>query len=304
MEKVWNWDDLITKYITEKTRNGYQLGTSIDEMVDFLDYITYFVTVSNTAVSYKDVVEEYINGNGSKRKEWSVKDEEFKFLPVAKKLDSGLIVPTYNLVEQTPRYGIFDTEEKSYDDKFKEYLRQYMKKYCKKRETELYGYYDPETISFCERASAAIMKQIWERKKSVYQEKGQWPIQCNDITKYLLECDLADTMGLPAMRKELRGLYDTVIDRLLSLSQEDKDFRMTNFEDEVLAKSNFDLAIGSFLSLAPYYKTVDKHHEGVILDRKEDELQTVIDWYEGNVKKESLSDEKVLKLVEYLEKSR
>lgn len=298
MEKVWNWNDLITKYIAEKTRNGYQLGTSIDEMIDFLDYITYFVTVSDTAVNYKDVVEEYINGNGSKRKEWSIRDEEFKFLPVAKKLDSGLIVPTYDLVEQTPRYGIFDTEEKSYDDKFREYLDQYMKKYCKKREVSLSGHYDPETISFCERSAAAIMMQVWVQRKKAYQDEGKWPVQCNDIIKYLLDCDLAELIELPAMQEELGSLYDKVIDRLLFLSQVDPDFRMTNFRDEVLAHANFDLVMDGYLELSPLFQTADKEQKGIILDRKENELQTVYDWYAGSVKKEKLNDEEIYRILQ------
>ena len=64
MEKVWTWNDLITKYIVEKTRRGYDASCTPEEIYDFLDFISYFVTVNRPDANYKEVLKNYLNGLG------------------------------------------------------------------------------------------------------------------------------------------------------------------------------------------------------------------------------------------------
>ena len=92
MEKVWTWDSLITKYIVEKTRRGYEASCTPEEISDFLDIISYFVTVSHSDVNYKDALKNYLNGLESKSKEWNIRKEDFQYFPIVEQLDSGLIV--------------------------------------------------------------------------------------------------------------------------------------------------------------------------------------------------------------------
>lgn len=296
MEKARTWDSIITEYVVEKVRRGYEASCTFEEITDFLDFISFFVTISSSDNNYNDILKKYLSGLGSKNKEWSIRKEAFVYTPIVEQLESGLIVPTYSLISSPQEYGDFDYEKKSYDENFNGYLTKYMEKNCSKRKIITSESLDVDAVQFGERVAASLLLQIWNNKISYYREYGMWPRQCNDIKKNLLDRDLSSIIELPAMRKKLIEFYFTVSKRISNLAQNSSDFRMTNFEEEVLAKSNFDLVMEEF----PYYRTVSRHQEGIIIDRSQNELQTVSDLYEGNIKKDKLDDSKVLTLVKDL----
>lgn len=303
MENIWTWDSLITKYIIEKTRRGYEASCTSEEIIDFLDFISYFVTVDSSDINYNDTLKNYLNGLGSQKKEWSIRKEDFVHTSIVEQLESGLIVPTYNLVIGLPKCGDFDSDEKSCNEQFNDYLTEYMQKNCSKRKIVTSETLDDDTVQFGEKAAASLLMQIWENRKRHYQANGEWPEQCNDIQKYLLEVDLASIIELPAMRDNLIDFYFVVSKRIMSLAQDNSDFRMTNFEEEVLAKSNFDLVMEGYLNPS-YYRTVSKDQEGIIIDREQNKFQNVVDWYKGNIESNSLDDPKVLTLVRDLKCAR
>lgn len=295
-EKVCTWDSLITKYIIEKTKRGYEPNCTSEEIVNFLDFINSFVAVNCPDINYNEVLENYLNGPGSKRKDWSIRNEIFVDIPIVEKLDSGLIVPTYNLRYTTPKYDDSDYEKKDYDEKFNEYLNKYMKKNCLKRTPITNETLDDETVQFGENVAATLLIQIWNSRINHYQEDEKWPIQCKDIKENLLDRDLSSIIGLSPMREELINFYFTISDRIMNEAQGNYNFRITNFEDEILAKSNFDLIMDGYINFS-YYRTVNKNQSGIIIDRCKNEFQTVTDWYEGNIKNDTLDNPKVLKLV-------
>lgn len=299
MDKVWTLDGLITKYITEKTRRGYDASCTSEEIADFLDFISYYVIVNSSHTNYKEALRYYLNSYESKSKKWSTIKEDFVYTPIVKQLESGLVVPTYDLIYELPEYGAFNSEEEAYDDAVNFYLSMYMEYNCPRRKIITEVDLDDETVQFGENAAAALVLQIWNNRKNRYQKDGSWPTQCNDIKKYLLDRDLSSIIELPAMRDELIDFYLTVSKRIMYLSQDDSDFRMSNFEEEILAKSNFDLVMDGYLN-SSFYRTVNRNGEGIVLDRKQGEIQTVMDWYTGNIKKNTLNDSKVLTLVKDL----
>lgn len=294
MKKVWTYDSLITKYIIEKIRRGYDISCTSEEITDFLDFISYFVTVKSLDISYNDALKNYINGLGSKKKEWSIGKEDFVYTPVVEQLKSGLIVPTYNLISDLPKYRDFDSEKKVYDENFSSYLTKYMEKNCSKRKIITGESLDNDTVQFSENVAASLLMQIWNKRIDYYHENGNWPIQCKDIKENLLDRDLSSIIALPPMREELIDFYFTISERIMNEAQNNFDFRMTNFEDEVLAKSNFDLVMEGYPS---YYRTVNRNQSGIIIDRRQNEFQTVIDTYKGNIKRDKLDNPKVLTLV-------
>lgn len=303
MEKVWTWDGLITEYIIQKTRRGYDTNCTFEEIVDFLDFITYFVTVSNPDTKYDVALNNYLSGLGSKSKRWSISKEEFVYVAEVEQLESGLIVPTYNLISTPPEYRGFDDAKKAYDENFNSYLTKYMEKNCSKRKIATEELLDDNDVQFGERAAASLLMKVWNRWKNHYQENGEWPIQCNDIKKHLLDRDLSSIIELPAMRAKLIDFYFNVSKRIMQLSRNSCNFRMTNFEDEVLAKSNFDLVMSGFTDY-PYYETTNKRREGIIIDRSKNELQNCYDYYEGIIKKDKLDNPEVLTIVKELKRTK
>ncbi len=290
MDKIemQRWNNLIHRYIIEKIRKGYEISCTPVEITGFLNFISYFVDFSKSSKDYDDILNNYLNGFGSVTKDWSIREERFTYKPLVKQTESGLIVPTYDLAYNPQE------NEKTHMDKLNEYYTKYMEKNCSKREIPTTDILDESTIEFGTNAAAALLMRIWNNKKGCYQKKGMWPIQCNDIKKYLLDIDLAEIIGLPSVRGDLLDFYFNISKRIMSVSQNDDEFRMTDFGYGVLAKSNFDLITQGYTDYPYHQKGVEA---SILIDREKNELQTIVNFYNGNRKIVKLNDPKVLTLV-------
>lgn len=293
MEKieVQRWNGLIHRYILEKVKRGYEISCTPEEIKDFLNFISYFVNFSKSSKDYDYILNNYLNGFGSLAKDWSIREEKFIYKPMVKQTESGLIVPTYNLFYNPHEY------EKTYTDELNEYYTKYMEENCSKREIPATATLDESTKKFGENVAALLLMKIWNNKKDRYQKEGKWPVQCNDIKKYLLDIDLAEIIGLPSVREALIDFYFTISKRIMLVSQNDDEFRMTDFGSCVLAKSNFDLITHGYADY-PYHRIGVE--DGILIERENNELQTIVDFYNGNRKIDKLNDSKVLTLVRNL----
>lgn len=295
MEKIeaYRWDFLIHRYIIEKIRRGYEVNCTPEEIKDFLSFISYYVNVNDKFKDYNDILNNYLNGDLSLAKdvEWSIAEQKFIFIPRVKQVDSGLIIPTYNLTYNPCEY------EKTFTDELNKYFTKYIEKNCSKREIPTTIALDEDTIGFGEKAAASLLMKIWNNMKCHYQEEAKWPIQCNDIEKYLLDDDLSKIIGLSAVREDLIEFYFTALRRIMYLSQNDNVFKMSNLKSQVLAKANFDLITQGYSKL-PYHRIGIE--DGILIDRADNNFQTIIDFYSGKRKIEKLDDSKVLTLVKKL----
>lgn len=288
-EKACNCNNIITEYIVEKVRNGYELSCTSEELMEVLEMATSFVDVNTK--NFCDAVERYIEGNASKRKVWSVRQGDFVYNPIVKRTESGLIIPTYDL--SRPSQSVMDYA-------LSQYLTEFMKRNCEKRKVDETISIDYQTTQFSQSAAAALVCDIWSKKIGRLIENGRWPIQCTDIKEFLIDQDLASIIKESPMREDLLNFYFDVANRIALLSVKDYNFRMTNYDNEVLAKANFDFVIDGY----SYYRTVDGRSEAVVVDHWDYVIENIIDRYDGNTKRTKLEDPKVLKLVKDLNATR
>lgn len=295
-EKIWKYDDLITEYIVEKIRRGYETSCTVEEITDFLDFVSYFITFNDLNFTYNEVIENYIQGKGSKKYIWNIRRKQHDELPIVKQTTNGLIVPTYNLEYSSIRCDANSplvAKRYEVDKELASCLNLFMERNCIKRNIDTSLSTDETTRQFCYNASAALILKIWNTKMKKYVDDGKWPSQCVDIKEFIIDTDLASIIKLPSMREDLINFYFIVSERMMHIAENDFDFRITNFEKEVLAKANFDFIMDGF----DYIHTADSNSEAISIDREQNAIHNIIDRYNGIVTTTKLNDPKILKLV-------
>lgn len=290
-EMKWTYDELITLYIAEKVRRGYEVSSTFEELANFLDFVTYIVDVENFNTSYDEIIKNYIHGRGSKKEVWNAKYERYDVLPIVKQLDATLIEPTYDLSYPLKMSNSNSLEVEKYEQ-IKYCLDLFLKRRCDRREIPKVKHTNLAARYFCYDAAAALTLKIWTDIVDYYISIGKWPLQCDDLVEYVINLDLASIIKLPSMRQEMGNFYRIINRRMLPLVQNDENFRMTNLQDEVLAKSNFDLIMEGL----DYIPTVDRDGAEVRIDRIPNEMCEIFDRGEGIRTVTKLNDPKVKRL--------
>lgn len=290
-EKMWDYNNIITKYIVEKTRNGYETSTTEDEMIDFLRYITKHINIKDSTKNYEEVLEEYKNRDGNKTKVFGFKkglEVEFKSVPIVEKKGSGLLVPTYDLMAHMYK-KMYEPEQ---------YIKMYLKKTAKKREIDSSLKLTEDSIEFGEKAAAALLLNYWKRQIRFYIDYHIWPEQCTDIKEFLLDTDLASIIKLKPRREELVNFYIEIANRISYISQNDPLFQMSNFKNDVLAKSNFDLIMNGYQYYSESYASQSKLVGTIVrIEKEASRLRIIKELFYGDIIDTSLDDPQILKLV-------
>lgn len=305
-------EDLITRYIVEKIRNGYKVESTRLEIINFLKVASKwndgntgtfdFLQENNVVFNYDAFLDDYFKGNNSKEKVINKKTKKYEYVEGVKQTQEGLIVPTYDLKNHSHIY------EKNFNKarEMRMFFDFYMSRCCEKREINTNISIDDDVKFFSTSATAALAIEVWENRIKKYIETNHWPSQCTDVNEFVLDTDLASIINLPPMREELINFYNVVSSNIMAVSLGDDNFKMTNFEDEVLAKSNFDLVTKS-LRLRDYvFATKGKAQEAVEIVKKENRMGKILDreLYPDYILYTDLDSPKVLSLVQKIEKHR
>lgn len=254
-EKIWSLEELLKEYIVEKVRRGYETRYTVKELVDYLDYISYYVktTLEQSSLRYNEEVQRYLD------------KECEKLVPVIESRLTGVYRPTYQLHYEPKNkdLGKVPVVIDFSDYEFDAGLTFYLGRNGVKRTISTFSDVDGLTYKFAERTAASMIEHIWGSKIQKEIENRRWPSQCTNISRFIIETDLANIIGLPSMREELFDFFFTVRERLGNLAYGESDFRISNEEKELLAKSNFDLVMEGF----PYFKSTGVGSVSIDLSR-------------------------------------
>lgn len=200
---IWTYDDLITNYIVEKLRTGYDPISTRDELIDFLSYIDSFVNAKSSLMSYSYILDQYIYGEGSKRKIWNESKQALEYVPMVEQQKPDFISPTYHLT--------YEESEYAKDKELETYFQMYIFRHCNPRKIDFSTSIDKDTEQFGQAATAAMILQNWNR------------------------------LQLSAIGGDLLSFYSNTSKRMMHLAQDDSDFQMTTRENEILANENYNL---------------------------------------------------------------
>jgi len=305
-------EDFITRYIVEKVKQGYKIESTRLEIINLLKVASKwndgnvgtfdFLHEKNAIFNFDSFLDDYFKGNQSKEKVINKETKKYEYVEGIKQTQEGLIVPTYELKNHSHVY------EKNFNKArtMRMFFAFYMSRCCEKRQINTEISIDDDTKAFATTATAALAIEVWENRIKKYIGTNHWPSQCTGVNEFVLDTDLASIINLPPMREELINFYNMVSSNIMAVSLGDDNFKMTNYEDEVLSKSNFDL-VTKGLRLRDYvFSAKEKTQESIEIVREDNQFKKILDreLYPEYILYTDLDSPKVLSLIQKIEKHR
>lgn len=301
MDKInmFSYEDIVTTYIAEKVRGGYDLHTSYEELYHFFDYIAHHL-VTETPNFNQKMFNCYFSDGHNLRRTWDSETGNYDLKPIAEKVNDN-IVPTYDLNKSHMITYPFVIEL------IQNYLREFGKRRMPVGDGKIHSVLDvipetmPDVMAFSSLASASLVLCLWNSKINKYIQGYSWPVQCTDINKYLLDDDLAPRIGLPSEKEKYLDFYFESSVKMERLANDLPFLRLSNYEDELLANANLEALMQS---TQLYIPTAYDNDPAIIIDEKAGVMRAVQDRVH-NIKTDiSLTNEKIVTLARKLRASR
>lgn len=259
-------DDLIVEYMMYKVRNGYEPSFLTSEFITFLYFFESKMEVKDVLYNndelFRRFFERKTEHDWSIIKNYHTMEREVKphmEMIYSEKENDYLIKANYKL-------SAFDSSvinthfmSKTKSEKIRSIIGEWLKDYPKRKINENV---ETENIYLImgKYLSAEIIDIIWKDYIEDKVKKGQWPEQCKDIDKYLLQMDLAEIIGLKSIKKELLELYEVISKRIAILFQEDSKLKISSYDNAYMSYANYKLLISGYedlfkISFGPYKRS-------------------------------------------------
>lgn len=230
-------DELIIIYLAEKIKLGYEIFTSLEEIIDFVTYFNHnkkYVRNSSFENNNSDYILDYCNQNNH-------------------------LEVVDNVIKPTNEFGkndVLDTQF-SYmisDDKIRirAIIQSYLQKFSKRQINIENKVVSQNSLACGNMYSILMINTIWNCYTQKYIDAKCWPVQCTDIEMYLFQNDLASIIGLPSIKSQIMSFYDTFSKRLAVLMEEENELLVSNSENLYVANSNYECLIKDYEGLMTY----------------------------------------------------
>ena len=247
-------DDLIIEYMICKIENGYEPSFTAGEFINFLLHFESKMTVYDTLYDGDKLLGRFFERKN--KDDWSIPHMEMVYSSK----------DTSNLVKANYRLSCFDRSiintyfmDKKEVQKIRNIILEWLSNYPKRKLNENR---EVENIYLImgKYLSAEIIDIIWKDYIKSKVEVGQWPYQCTDIDRYLLEVDLAEIIGLKSIKKELLELYEVLSKRISILFNEDEKLKISSYDNAYMSYANYKLLINGYedlfkMSFGPYKRS-------------------------------------------------
>lgn len=259
-------DDLIVEYMICKIENGYEPEFTTAEFITFLDFFESKLKVEDSLYLNEKLFNRFFERKNehdwSTTKNWSTIQKEVNphmEMIYSEKEHDYIIKANYRL-------SCFDRSiintyfmNKKEVQKIRNIIREWLSNYPKR---ELNENREVENIYSImgKYLSAEIIDIIWKDYVKDKIKTGNWPKQCTDIDRYLLEVDLAEIIGLKSIKKELLKLYEVLSKRISILFNEDEKLKISSYDNAYMSYANYKLLINGYedlfkMSFGPYKRS-------------------------------------------------
>lgn len=285
LRRKLNSDDLILMYLAMKIINGYENIITEDELIEFLTYFNNRKELFDYNINYNNLIEHLLS---KKKRLWGNESKiQFK---------DNKIFATYDFANK----DIKETEIACLSDneiyEIKNIISLYLNK-LDKRKINFNINVDDNIKKTSDEFSGLMCKTIWNSYVNRYINVGKWPVQCQDINKYLLDTDLAIIINLPSIKRELILFYFEFSKRLSILIASNNNLILSNDSNYFLSYSNYLLCTSGFNELLNYVK--NKKIKLELKDKREDELIN-----NNSIINNLVTDNELKKLVKNLNRGR
>lgn len=305
-------DDLIVEYMIYKVNNGYEPSFSASEFSSFLYFFESKMKVQDVMYENEKLFNRFFERKN--KKDWlnaphmdMIKDETS---------DDYIIKANYNLSgydKSVINTYFMDDGMSKFDDfkgqafKIRKLIEEYLHDMPKRKIDDMVDI-DENDLQIGKYTTAQIIQNIWDSYIDELIKNQEWPEQCRDISKYLLETDLSVIINLKSIKKELLELYNVISKRIAIMYHQDRNLQISSSSYAYLATSNYKILIQGYENL--FSIAFGKFNKTLAIDlstltfRESHELDGVYDWDDDpDIKTTvtSITDKKVKRLVKSLD---
>lgn len=271
-EKNLSMTELIYQYMYFKIKLGYENYVTRKEFTDFLIYYKDHRRVEEVNISVLksktiDILGDFIE---SEKHKW-----------VDKKGES---YPHFILKDDTlTATNLFSEDDFELHKEYHKLNKQMINDFLiisKKRELDA-SCIKEESAEKARYINCFLVELIWKGYINKLKSEGKWPIQCNDINKYLLQdFDLATIINIPSIKEDILEFMKITNKRLKYLISTDPELRISNDTDSILAAMNYEFLIQENKDL---YKSLFKY-----VDNRAFEIDLANDTFNERAKKKDM----------------
>lgn len=246
-------DDLIVEYMMYKTNNGYEPSFSTSEFINFLYFFESKMKVEDALYEneklFKRFFERKNESDWSNESHMNMIEDEISndyIIQANYKLSNydRSVINTYFMDGGMGEYTDFKGQVFEIRKIIEEYLAD-----VPKRKIDNIIDIDENDLLMGKYVAAQIIQNIWESHIDKLIENQEWPRQCKDINKYLLETDLSTIINLKSIKKELLELYNAISKRIAIMYHQDRNLQISSFGGSYLAMANYKLLIKGYENL-------------------------------------------------------
>lgn len=243
-------DDLIVEYMMYKVKNGYEPKFSTSEFMSFLYYFESKMKVEDALYDNDKLFKRFFNRKN--KEDWfsdpamniNFSEDDNDYIISANYNLSNFdrsVINTYFMPGGKDEYNKFEGQPGQIRKIIGDFLSDKPKRVIDET-TQL----DDNELLIGKYVSAEIITQIWNSFITKKIQDRSWPRQCKDINKFLIDMDLAETIGVKSIKNELLELYKVLSKRIAILYHSDRNLRVSSYESVYLAKANYDLLIKGY----------------------------------------------------------
>ncbi len=297
-------DDLIVEYMIYKVNHGYEPKYLANEFMDFLKYFQTKMEVVDVLEDKAELFKRFMERKS--QHEWQVFKNEFApHMDIVYSNEDNDYKITANY-----RLSRFDTSvintyfmSKEFQTKIRNIIGEYLKKMPLRKIDENINMTDSSLI-MGKYIASQMLQNIWDSYINKLVKKSEWPVQCKDINKYLLEMDLAEIIGLKSIKKELLNFYKDISKRAAILYQQDNNLKISSCSGSYLADANYKFLIKGYEEIIHLYKgflIIDLKKSTFIESKPIDRVYMLDEDIDYRTITNNIENDKVKKLVQNLE---
>lgn len=313
LENKLTVDDLIVEYMMYKTNNGYEPSFSTSEFINFLYFFESKMEVEDSLYETEKLFNRFFARKNEK--DWFNKPH---MNMIEDEISNDYIIQANYKLSNYDRSVIntyfMDGGMSKFDDfkgqrfKIRKIIEEYLTNMPKRKIDDTIDI-DESDLQIGKYTTAQIIQNICESHIDKLIENQEWPRQCKDINKYLLETDISTIINLKSIKKELLELYNVISKRIAIMYHQDRNLQISSSSGSYLATANYKLLIQGYEKL--FSIAFGKYNKSLNIDlstltfRESHVLEGVYDWDDDpdiKTTTTSINDKNVKKLVRSLDK--
>lgn len=246
--------DLIIEYLIYKITNGFGTNFTLNELKQFLKFLEKQNCNFMLTADFEKQISKFVNENSSN-------NEHFCF-SYCKEINDYVISADYDLnPSDLSNLSIYYWNKEQID-----YLHNLMHDYLIRNEALAIMKKNDNRIRLkkSEKIASIFVNIVWNSYIEQLIKKSLWPKQCKDISKYLLEFDLAKVIGVDSIKTKLLKMYKDLTERIYLLYNNDENLKISTDCNQYLAYFNYQYIVGEYAAF--FHQMFGLHKNALFID--------------------------------------